>query len=277
MNSVMTPEERLLEVRSVADPVRRLERIMELLRSKDGCPWDRKQTLSSLKPYLIEEAYEAIDAIDANDLDSLCGELGDVLLQVVFQAQLTKEAGAFVLDDVANAICNKLIHRHPHVFGDQSAQTAEQVLQKWERIKTADGRRLLDGIPTHLPALQKAHRIGEKAARVGFDWPQDDLTGPLDKLVEEVRELTSAADRAEQIHELGDVLFAVANIARRMGIDPEDALQAANRRFISRFEHVEDCLQKAGKKPGESSLEEMDSFWNEAKALERKDRDRQAH
>lgn len=264
----MTPAERKQQVESIADPVRRLEFIMELLRGPDGCPWDRKQTLVTLKPYLIEEAYEALDAIDENDMEALRGELGDVLLQVVFQAQLTREQGLFGLDDVARAICDKLVHRHPHVFGEVEADTSEQVLKNWERIKTKDGRRALEGIPKQLPALQKAHRIGEKVSRLGFDWPKGDWRGPLGKVAEEVQELVEADDDQARFHELGDVLFAVANIARRLGIDPEDALQACNNRFATRFSHVEARLAEQGRKPQDATLEEMDLLWNEAKEHE---------
>ncbi len=263
-----TPEERRALVSSVKDPVRRLETILELLRGPDGCPWDRKQTLESLKPYLIEESYEALDAIDQGDMGALQGELGDVLLQVVFQAQLAREQGLFKLDDVAQGICDKLVHRHPHVFGEVQADTSEQVLQNWERIKTKDGRKLLEGLPKQLPALQKAHRIGEKVSRVGFDWPKGEWQGPLGKVAEEVQELTLAGTPAEQFHELGDVLFSVANIARRLGIDPEEALQAANRRFAERFSHVEDRLAQQGRKPEDATLDEMDVLWNEAKEIE---------
>ena len=255
-------------VESIQDPVRRLETIMELLRGPEGCPWDRKQTLVSLKPYLIEESYEALDAIDSGDMDALRGELGDVLLQVVFQAQLAREEGLFQLDDVARSICDKLVHRHPHVFGEEQVATSEQVLQNWERIKTKDGKRVLDGIPRQLPALQKAHRIGEKVSRVGFDWPENDWTGPLGKVAEEVKELVDAGTPESRFHELGDVLFSVAGIARRLGIDPEDALQAANNRFMSRFGHVEQRLADQGRKPQDSTLDEMDQLWNEAKARE---------
>lgn len=264
-----TPAGRKTLVESIADPVRRLETIMDLLRGPEGCPWDRKQTLASLKPYLIEEAYEALDAIDSGDMESLRGELGDVLLQVVFQAQLTREEGLFNLDDVARGICDKLVHRHPHVFGDVDAGTSEKVLQNWERIKTKDGRRLLEGLPKQLPALQKAHRIGEKVSRVGFDWPRGEWQGPLGKVAEEVQELTLAGTPEQQFHELGDVLFSVANIARRLGIDPEAALQAANLRFATRFNHVEEGLAAQGRKPEDATLEEMDVLWNEAKARER--------
>ncbi len=264
----MTPQERRARVESIQDPVRRLETIMDLLRGPDGCPWDKKQTLSSLKPYLIEEAYEALDAIDDGDMEALRGELGDVLLQVVFQAQLAREAGEFDLDGVARAICDKLVHRHPHVFGEVQAETSEQVLQNWERIKTKGGKPLLAGIPRQLPALQKAHRLGEKATRVGFDWPKGDWVGPLEKVAEEVKELVEAKTSAERFHELGDLLYAISNIARKLEIDPEAALQAANDRFVWRFSHVEGRLAEQGRKPEEATLEEMDVFWNEAKMLE---------
>ena len=254
------------DIHTIQDPLKRLLAIMQLLRSPAGCPWDRKQTLDSLKPYLIEEAYEAIDAIDHEDMDALRSELGDVLLQVVFQSQVASEQGLFDFSDVARAISDKLIHRHPHVFGQQKADTPDEVVEKWEQIKSEDGHALLAGIPKGLPALQKAHRISQKASRVGFDWP--DSEGPRDKIDEELHELKQANDPNEQLHELGDVLFAVANYARHMNIDPEDALQRANKRFTKRFSYVEKASRQRGKPLQESTLEEMEALWNEAKRRE---------
>lgn len=256
------------EVASIPDPVERLVAIMELLRSPEGCPWDRKQTLESLKSYLIEESYETLDAIDSGSPEALRGELGDVLLQVVFQSQLAREMGWFTFQDVAATISEKLVRRHPHIFSTEVAETPEAVLQKWEQIKSTEKDRtgLLSGIPRGLPALQKAHRIGQKTSRVGFDWP--DVQGALDKVVEELKELAEAEDDESRSDEMGDLLLAMTNVARHLGIDPEMALQKANDRFISRFNVVETQAQASGRVLSELSLDEMESLWQEAKRLE---------
>ncbi len=259
-----TREELRREVEEIENPLDRLLHIMSLLRAKDGCPWDRKQTLLTLKPYLIEEAYEVLDAIDEGDAEEHRQELGDLLLQVVFQSQLRKEEGAFDFFGVATAISDKLLRRHPHIFGDGNADTAEEVLTTWEEVKKSEGRKsLLSGIPKHLPGLQKAHRIGEKTARVGFDWP--DLSGPREKISEELAELEEATTLKEQRHEVGDLLMAVVNYARHLGIDPEEAMQSANERFMQRFSYIEDKMVELERPMEGASLEELDRLWEEAK------------
>lgn len=254
------------------DEMARLVAVMALLRHpQEGCPWDREQTLESLKPYLVEETYEVLDAIDSGDPDEIRTELGDVLLQIAFQSQIASEAGWFDFQDVARTISSKLIRRHPHVFGDSSAATPDDVIELWEATKQEEkaGGGLLDGIPRHLPALQKAHRMTQKAARVGFDWP--DISGVLDKVQEEAGELAAAATPEEQESELGDLLFAIANLARHLKIDPEVALQKTNGRFQKRFSHVETATTASGRQLSDMTLAEMDVLWDEAKKRERDD------
>jgi MazG family protein len=257
-----------------AEAIERLLGIMARLRAPDGCPWDREQTMSSLRPYLLEETYEVLEAIDAGDARDHCEELGDLLLQIVFQAQLAGEAGQFAFADVAEAISNKLVSRHPHVFGDAKVKDAEAVLKQWAALKKEEkaakgkGQSVLEGVPREMPALARADRLTEKASRIGFDWP--DARGPREKIDEELRELDEAVasgDRAAIEHELGDVLFAVANLGRKLAVAPEEALRATVARFIERFEHVERGLERAGVPHGAATLEQMDELWNEAKAL----------
>ncbi len=258
------------------DALERLLGIMERLRGPDGCPWDREQTLRTLRPYVLEETYEVLEAIDSGDAREHCEELGDLLLQIVFQAQLAREEGKFDFADVAEAISNKLVSRHPHVFGDAQVKDAEGVLKQWAALKREEkkakggGESVLEGVPREMPALARADRLTEKASRVGFDWP--DAAGARAKLAEELAELDRAmeagdADAVE--HELGDVLFAAANVGRKLGIAPEEALRGAVSRFISRFSHVERELARRGVPHGEASLAEMDALWDEAKVLER--------
>ncbi len=246
-----------------------LVRVMARLRSPDGCPWDGEQTHSSLRPYLIEETYEALEAIDQEDWARLCDELGDVLLQVVFHAQLAAERGDFDIEDVCDAIVTKLRRRHPHVFADTSVSGSDEVLDRWERLKREEeGYReresALDGIPQSLPALQRAHKLQRRAARVGFDW--DEVAGARAKVDEELREVDEAADDARE-EEIGDLLFAVVNLARFLGVEPEGALRRANERFGRRFRWVE---QAAGspERLREMNLEQMDELWERAKAEE---------
>ncbi len=258
----------------------RLQDIMARLRAEGGCPWDRAQDLSSLRPYLVEETYEVLEEMDrlgeGGSWRALCEELGDLLFQIVFHAQLAREIGEFELADVAQAISDKIIRRHPHVFGDVRVAGAEQVLQNWARLK-AEERRLrtgsvgsvLDGVPTAAPALLRAERLTEKASRIGFDWP--DVQGVRAKLAEELEELDTAMaskDRHAVEHELGDVLFSLANLARFLATPAEDALRAANRRFTERFHRVESGLRQRGVPFGEATLSEMDALWEEAKAAE---------
>jgi MazG family protein len=259
------------------DAIERLLGIMERLRGPDGCPWDREQTLRSLRPYVLEETYEVLEAIDAGDAREHCEELGDLLLQIVFQAQLTKEQGQFEFADVADAISSKLVSRHPHVFGDVEVKDADEVLRQWAALKREEkrakgrGESVLEGVPREMPALARADRLTEKASRIGFDWP--DAGGAREKVTEELGELDeaiAAGDRAAVEHELGDVLFALANLSRKLGIPPEEALRGSVSRFVTRFSHIEHELARRGVPHGAASLEEMDALWNEAKVLEGK-------
>ncbi len=251
---------------------------MDRLLAPGGCPWDREQTLDSLRPYLIEEAYEVIDALARGDVAGHCEELGDLLLQVVFHAALRCAEGAFDLEAVIVGVCNKLVHRHPHVFGDTAATTSAEVLAQWDEIKAAEKvakgtnpARTLDGIPLG-PALTRAQKIGSRCAKVGFDWPK--WQGALAKVREEVAEVevAIAADEKTEMHnELGDLLFACVNLARKIGVDAENALVDASLRFDQRFAMVEDLLAAQGKTPSQSTLDEMDALWNQAKqALSKK-------
>jgi tetrapyrrole methylase family protein/MazG family protein/ATP diphosphatase len=259
----------------------RLVELMQRLLAPDGCPWDREQTFETLRRYVLEEACEVIDAIDGGDRKELCAELGDLLLQVVFQAELARAEGAFGPDDVVAAICDKLVRRHPHVFAGQSVEGAEEVLRNWERIKAAErkgsaDRGVLGSVARSLPALTRAQRVGEKVARVGFDWP--DARGSRAKVEEELGELDAAIesgdkDRAEA--ELGDVLFALVNLARHTGVDAEGALRRTIDKFTGRFSHVEGrVIERHGGWPltaegDKLTLEELDGYWEEAKRAER--------
>ncbi len=257
----------------------RLVELMQRLLAPDGCPWDREQTFESLRKYTLEEACEVIDAIDRGDLGELREELGDLLLQVVFLGELARARGAFGPDDVVAAIVDKLVRRHPHVFGDVDVSgDAERVLDNWERLKAAERkekserRGVLDTIPKSLPALTRAQRMGEKVRRVGFDWP--DPSGPRHKLDEELGEVDRAVatgDKARVEAELGDALYALVNVARHHGVDAEGALRRTMRKFERRFAHVEkrvDELHGGFADKGKLPLEELDRYWEEAKALE---------
>jgi nucleoside triphosphate diphosphatase len=253
-----------------------LVEIMARLRGQNGCPWDRQQTHESLKPYLVEEAYEVLEAIDEQEAAKLCEELGDLTLQVVFHAQLAEEAGAFAIADVLAAICEKLKRRHPHVFGDVVAETAQEVLFNWEQIKQTERRglqgkaSLLDGVPRELPALLRAHRLQEKASRVGFDWSE--AREVLLKVEEEMSELRAAMDSQapERVEaELGDLLFALVNLGRFLAVNPEEALRKTIARFIRRFQFIEEALARRGQTPDKVTLQEMDALWEQAKAQER--------
>lgn len=256
----------------------RLVELMQRLLAPDGCPWDREQTLETLRKYVTEEAHEVVDAIDSGDRAALREELGDLLLQVVFQAELARAEGAFGPDDVVRGITDKLVRRHPHVFGDETVSGSEQVLQNWEQIKSKEkaGRGLLDGVPKSMAALLRAQRIGEKVERVGFDWP--DTEGSRRKVSEELSELDEALSSGNMEHaaeELGDVLFALVNLARHIGVDAEAALRGTSDKFIKRFSHVERRVREThggwpSAKDGKGvSLEEMDGYWEEAKRLSR--------
>lgn len=251
----------------------RLLAIMRRLRSENGCPWDREQTLQSLKPYLIEECYEVLDAIDEGDPQKHAEELGDLLLQIVFQAQIRSERNEFRFDDVARAISEKLIRRHPHVFGDVKADTPEAVVKNWEAIKRTEKegapRSVVAGIPRHLPALQKAEQVQIRAARVGFDW--DKAHQVVDKIEEEFREVKEAmvAGAGEKIREeIGDLLFAVVNLSRFLGYNAEEALNDTVKKFVRRFQAIEQRIHEQGRKLSDCSLAEMDSIWNAVKEQE---------
>jgi MazG family protein len=255
----------------------RLVDIMDRLLSPTGCPWDREQTLDSLRPFLIEETYEVLDALSRGDVAGHCEELGDLLMQIVFQAALRAAEGAFDIDAVVASISDKLVRRHPHVFGDAAGiTTSDQVLAQWDEIKRAEKAaagptrpRVLAGVKPG-PALARAQKIGSKAGKVGFDWPG--WEGSFAKIEEEVREAAEAiraGDRAAIHHELGDLLLAVVNVARKVGVDAENALIDATARFQRRFEAVEDGLTERGKTPQASTLEEMDALWEAAKRRER--------
>ncbi len=246
--------------------------IMQRLRSPDGCPWDREQTHEALAPHLIEEAYELIEVIEAAKPQYICEELGDVLLQVIFHAQLAAERGEFDIHDVTQRLVDKLYHRHPHVFGEVQVSGTEEVLHNWEQLKHAEyvdepRQSVLDGIPCALPALQRAQKLQWRSAKVGFDW--DDLAGPRGKLDEEITELDTALaqEDPEAIrHEIGDVLASVVNLCRFVDVDAEGALREANRRFEARFREVERGAKAQGRDLSDMTLDEMDHLWNAAKA-----------
>ena len=254
----------------------RLVELMQRLLAPDGCPWDREQSPDSLKRYVMEEACEVVDAIESGDRAHLREELGDLLLQIVFLAELARKEGQFGSDDVVRSIVEKLVRRHPHVFGDVGVSDSEEVLRNWERIKAAErrDRALLHGVPRSLPALARAQRIGEKVQRVGFDWP--DARGSRAKLTEELREMDqvmAGSDRRKVEEEVGDVLFALVNLARHLGVDAEAALRRTTDKFEKRFAHVETkVIEKHGQWPDGGSaslpLEELDGYWEEAKRRE---------
>jgi ATP diphosphatase len=249
----------------------------ELRRPVTGCPWDLEQTFETIAPYTIEEAYEVADAIERKDMGSLKDELGDLLLQVVYHAQMAAEAQAFAFDEVVESICRKMVRRHPHVFGDEKARTAGIAKGFWESMKSREREQgaeqrtesVLSGVPAALPALSRAGKLQAKAARVGFDWSSSEEV--VSKIVEEVNELRSApADK--KLEELGDLLFALVNLARHLNLDPEAALRTANSKFEQRFSYVEAALRAKGKSPAQSTLAEMDALWNEAKLRDSQDK-----
>ena len=249
---------------------------MARLRSpQGGCPWDLEQTFRTIAPYTIEEAYEVADAIERDDSAALRDELGDLLFQVVFHAQMASEQGAFAFDDVVAAICDKLERRHPHVFGEARIASAAAQTVAWEQQKRLErertGASVLEDVPLALPALTRANKLGKRAALVGFEWP--DVAGALDKLDEELgelrKEVAAAAGEAEISNELGDVLFCVVNVCRYLKVDPETALRGANAKFERRFGYVERRLREQGRSTSEATLEEMDKLWDEGKAQEK--------
>jgi len=268
--------------------------IMARLRAPGGCPWDREQTFDTIKKYTLEETYEVLEAIDNRDWKELAGELGDLLLQVLFYAEMAEEQGLFTIDDVLDALSNKLIRRHPHVFGDTKADDSAQVLKNWEALKNEEKRKglrenlqtspdlLLDAVSSKMPALQEAHKISSKAAHVGFDWPE--VQGLFEKLTEETRELQEhmeglpavdsgkpeiPAELREHVEgEVGDLFFVLVNIARYLSVDPESALRTTNRKFRRRFGWMEQQLRKQGRTPEQATLEEMEALWQQAKTRE---------
>lgn len=256
----------------------RLLEVMRILRSPDGCPWDREQDFSSIAPFTVEEAYEVADAIERGDLHALRDELGDLLFQVVFHARMAEEREAFDFDAVAGAIVDKLERRHPHVFGDRQYASRQEQHADWERMKAEERREgggpdgALDGVPRALPALSRAAKLTRRAARVGFDWP--DSGGALDKIAEEVAELREEVDAgasaARLSDELGDILFAVVNLARKLDVDPEAALRGTIAKFERRFRAIEAELANRGQTPGDVDLEAMDSIWNRVKQREKR-------
>lgn len=258
--------------------IEKLVDLVEKLRGENGCPWDREQTRETLKPMLIEEAYEVLDALDADNPEELMEELGDLLFQIVFHAQIARERDEFDLSDVIDSCHKKMVGRHPHVFGTADLKTSGDVLKNWEDIKAAEKgvpssslpdseRSLLDGIPSKLPALHRAHQMTAKASRVGFDWSR--LEDILEKLNEEISELAHARveDNQEKIaDEVGDLLFVAVNVARFLGVDPETALRHSNDKFDRRFRYVESSVKRQGRGLKDASLEEMDALWEEAKS-----------
>lgn len=248
------------------EAIEQLLEVMDKLLGENGCPWDKEQTHQSLLRYLLEETYEVIEAVKDNDMKKLEEELGDLLLQVVFHAALAKKEGFFDFADVVLKIKDKMIKRHPHVFGEISLDTADDVMNVWEKFKQKEGKKhILEGIPVMLPALLRAYKVQEKAARVGFDWP--DVSGAVDKLKEEIDEFKKAEDIDHMREEMGDIFFALVNIARMKGIEPEEALQATNDKFVRRFNYVEEKVKASGQDFSAFTLEELDYFWEEAKKV----------
>lgn len=271
-----------IDRRDAGEAFERLVKIIDRLRSPGGCPWDLEQTHESLKPMMIEEAYEAVEAIDLQDDAELAGELGDLLLQVIFHSRIADEEKRFTVADVINRVADKMVRRHPHVFADDKAETSNDVLKSWEAIKSAElaekgkghahGQSMLESIPKSFPAVMESYQMTTKVSRVGFDWP--DAASVMDKLDEEIGELKQVVNDPAAPHdrisdEMGDILFTIINLGRKIGVDPESALKGTNRKFRRRFHYVEEGLREQGKKPSESDLAEMDRLWNEAKERER--------
>jgi tetrapyrrole methylase family protein/MazG family protein len=255
--------------------IERLLDVVKMLRAPDGCPWDREQTIESLRGNLIEETYEVVDAMDSGDRAALCEELGDLLLQVVFQSQIADEEGSFTFDDVSKGIADKLVRRHPHVFGDVQADTSDEVLRNWEKIKKTEKggdtpRSLVDGIPKHLPALSKAHLVQKRVAKVGFEW--DEIGGVVAKLEEELAEVKEAMaqqDAAAIREELGDLLFSTVNLNRYLGHDSEELLNENIAKFMRRFQSLENRLHAESRELENCSLDELEAVWQSVKKAER--------
>jgi tetrapyrrole methylase family protein/MazG family protein len=254
---------------SVPQDIKRFDSLVEIvayLRSPQGCPWDRKQTHASLREHLLEETYEVLEALDEANLKKLRSELGDLLMQIIFHAQLGKEAGEFGIEDVIEGINRKLISRHPHVFGSRQVKDAEEVLVHWEELKKKERQEkgsMLDGVPKAMPALAYSQSVQDRVARVGFDWPSDE--GVLDKLVEEITEFKQSETKLKRDEEFGDILFTLANYARRLGIELESSLREANQKFYRRFSYMEELCRRRGLDLARMTLEEQNRLWNEAK------------
>ena len=252
---------------------RLLEIMARLRRPGDGCPWDLEQTIDSIKPNLIEEAYEALDAMESGNRDHLAEELGDLLLQIVFQSQIASQEGTFTFADVAKGISDKLIRRHPHIFGDVKVADSKEVLRNWDAIKKTEKKArvsALDGVPKHVPPLHRAYQLQKRAARVGFDW--SDIRDVYKKLAEEIDELQEAVEKKKRAHiieELGDVLFSVVNIARFVKVDPAYALELTNAKFMRRFSIVEDEIVASGRRMKDCTLAQMDEIWDRIRAQDK--------
>lgn len=244
-----------------------LAEIMKKLRKE--CPWDREQTHDSIKGATIEETYELIEAIDLKDYDEMKAELGDLLLHILFHSVIAEENNKFNIDDVIDTIREKLIRRHPHIFGSVKVNGTEDILKNWEEIKLAEGREsVLEGVPKNLPSLARAYRLQEKASKVGFDWEnKSDVWKKVIEEIEEMHEMEKIGNEKKLEEELGDVFFALTNYARFLGINPENALRLTNEKFISRFQYVEEKIKESGKKISESTLAEMDKYWEESKKI----------
>jgi tetrapyrrole methylase family protein/MazG family protein len=251
--------------------LKRFDSLVEIsayLRGPQGCPWDKKQTHSSLREHLLEESYEVLEALDESNKGKLCAELGDLLLQIVLHAQVAREAGEFEIGDVVESINKKLLYRHPHVFGSASAKDADEVLVHWEELKKKERKEdagMLDGVPKALPSLAYSQSVQDRVARVGFDWPSDE--GVLDKLAEEIGEFKCEDTREGKYAEFGDILFTLANYARRQGIDLESSLREANHKFYRRFAHMEKLCRKRKLDLSKMTLDEQNVLWNEAKKV----------
>ena len=250
---------------------RKLVGLMAALRGPEGCPWDKKQTPDSLKPFLVEECYEVIDALDEGKPDKIKEELGDLLFQIIFHARIAVERGHFSIDDVITAIHEKMTRRHPHVFGDEKLATDKEVLANWEEIKKKekgheDRKSILEGVPKELPSLLRAHRLQERAARVGFDWNHlNEALPKLDEEIAEFKESLKAEDAGKIEEELGDVFFMLVNVSRFLGVNPDEALRKTISKFIHRFRYIEEHAANAGKSLNDMTLDEMEALWQEAK------------
>ncbi|MBI3592579.1 MAG: nucleoside triphosphate pyrophosphohydrolase [Nitrospirae bacterium] len=256
------------------DNFQKLLDIMSALRSENGCPWDKEQTRESLKPFLVEETYEVLEALDEGETKKIKEELGDLLFQIVFHCRMAKERGEFDMDDVIKNISDKMTARHPHVFGKEKFETSEEVLKQWDERKKEEGKikeSILEGIPKELPSLLRAHKLQARAAKVGFDWQRvEDVMEKLEEELHEFRNALKSKDQKEIEDELGDMFFVLVNIARFVGVNPEDALRKTISKFISRFRYIEMKAADSGKSLSDMTLEEMDALWDEAKHLPKK-------